>query len=85
VGAHHDGLGARDGAGEARDDVARVAAHLLARVVNPDLRAHLFAILLDALGHVALLARVAVNLYEFEKKILDALLVNHVASEESDE
>jgi hypothetical protein len=80
VGGHHDRLGPGDGAGEARDDVARVAAHLLPGVVYLDVGAHLFAVLLDALGHVALVPRVAVNLYEFEQQILDALLVNHVAS-----
>ena len=54
-------------------------------IVNLCLSAHLLAILLDALGYVALLTRMAVNLNKFEKKILDALLVNHWASEESDE
>src|SRR5881398_2837507 len=53
-------------AGKARDDIAGVAADLLAGIVDFDLRAHLFAVLLDALRHVALFARMAVDLHKFE-------------------
>ncbi len=77
VRAHHDGVGACDGAGEARDDVAGVAADGRARVVDEDLGAHLLAELFDALGHLALLARDRVYLDEFEQKVFDALLVDH--------
>jgi hypothetical protein len=38
----------------------------LIMIVYQNLRAHLFAILLDALCHVSLLARVAVYLNKFE-------------------
>ena len=76
---HHDGLGRGEGAGEARDDVAGVAADLRARFVDEDLGAQLFTVSLDALGHVALLARDRVDLDEFEQKVLDALLINHAS------
>ena len=62
---------------KARDDVAGVSADFFAGVVNLDFRAHLFAVFFNALGNVALFTRVAVNLYKFEKKIFDALLINH--------
>ena len=81
VRAHHDGLGSGERARKARDDVAGVAADLRACVVNLHFRAHLLAECTDALGHVALLARDGINLYEFEQKVLDALLINHSASD----
>ena len=80
VRAHHDGLGAGERAGEARDDVAGVAADLAPSAVNLYLGAQLLADLFDALGDLALLARDRVDLDEFEQKVFDALLVNHSAS-----
>ena len=64
--AHHDRLRARKRAGKPRDHIAGVAADLLAGIVDLDLRAHLFAVLLDALRDVALFARMAVDLHKFE-------------------
>src|SRR5258707_447595 len=77
VRAHHDGIGSGNRSRKTRDDIAAVAAHCSAGVVNLDLRAHLFAILLDALGDVAFFARVTVDLHEFEQKVLDAFLIDH--------
>jgi hypothetical protein len=63
---HHDRLGTGNGSLKARDDVAGISSDLFACVVYLNLRAHLFAMLLDALGNLAFLSRVAVNLDEFE-------------------
>ncbi len=82
VRAHHDRLGIGNRAREARDDIAGVAADGTASVVDLNLRAHFLAVLLEALGDIALLARVAVYLHEFEQKILNAFLVDHLTSEE---
>src|SRR5919198_441731 len=84
VGAHHDGLGVGDRAREARDDVAGVAADLLPGVVDLDLRAQLLADPFDALGDLALLARDRVYPDEFEQKVFDALLINHLPSAAGD-
>ena len=51
-----------------------------AGVVNLDLRAHLFTILLDALSDVAFFARVTIDLHEFQQKVLNAFLVDHRSS-----
>ncbi len=81
VRAHHDRRRARNRAGKPSDHVAAVAADFFASVVNLDLRAHLLAVLLDSQRHLALFARVTIDLNEFEQKILDAFLVDHWASE----
>ena len=64
--AHHDRLRARKRAGKACDHIAGVAADRFAGIVDLDLRVHLFAVLLDALRHVALFARMAIDLHKFE-------------------
>jgi hypothetical protein len=63
VRAHHDCLRAGNRTRETRDHVAAIAAHFLARVVNFNLRSHLFAVFLDAFSDLALLARVTINLH----------------------
>src|SRR6266498_3712322 len=55
--AHHDRCGAGNRARKTRDDVPAVAANLLSGIVDLDLSAHLFAVLLKALSDVAFLAR----------------------------
>src|SRR6185437_11475747 len=66
VGRHHDRLRVPDGAGKSCDDIPGVAADGFARAVDLDLRAHLFAVLLDTLRDLAFFARVAIDLHEFE-------------------
>ncbi len=78
--AHHDGIGSGNRSRKTRDDVATVAADCGAGVVNLDLRAHPFAILLDALGDVAFFARVTVDLHKFEQKVLNPFLIDHRSS-----
>src|SRR6184192_149252 len=56
----------RKRAGKARDDVTGVAADRFAGSVDLDLRAHFFAVLLDALSDVPLFARMAIDLHKFE-------------------
>ena len=63
VRAHHDRVGVRNRTGETRDDVAGIAAHCTAGIVNLDLGAHFFTVFLDALGDIAFFARVAVDLH----------------------
>ena len=75
--AHHDRRSVRNGAGKARDYIAAVAADRTAGVVNLNLRAHFFAVFPEALGDVALLARVTIDLHKFEQQVLDAFLVDH--------
>src|SRR4051812_22705709 len=75
--AHHYGLGTRYRAGEPGNNIAGVAADLFAGIIDFDLCTHLFPILLDAQGHIAFFARMAVNLDKLEQKILDSLLVDH--------
>src|SRR5262249_15831651 len=62
---------------EACDDIAGVSAYRFAGIIDLDLRAHLFAIFADALRHFALLARVTVDLHEFQKQILNPFLIDH--------
>src|SRR5262249_47677781 len=56
---------------------AGVSADRFAGIIDLDLRAHLFAIFADALRHFALLARVTVDLHEFQKQILNPFLIDH--------
>src|SRR5205807_7889324 len=81
VRAHHDGFSARNRAREARDDVAGVAVDFFSGVINLHLRSHFFAVLLDAFGHLAFFARVAVDLHKFKQQVLDTFLVDHSSSE----
>src|SRR5437868_1094496 len=78
--AHHYWLCAGNRACESRNNIAAVAANLFAGVVDLNLGAHFFAVLLNALGDVAFFARVAVDLDELKQKILNTLLINHRTS-----
>src|SRR5437763_12990 len=62
VRAHHNWFSIRNTAGETRDHIAAIAADLFTGVVDFNLRAHFFAILLDPLGDVAFLARMTIDL-----------------------
>jgi hypothetical protein len=71
---------AKNSSGKVRDDIARIPADLFSGVIDPDFRAKTFHLSLETEGNVSFLAGETVDLDEFNKEVLESVLIDQKAN-----
>jgi hypothetical protein len=70
----------RSTAGKVSDDIAGIPADLFSGVIDPDFRAKTFHLSLETEGNVSFLAGETVDLDEFNKEVLESVLIDQKAN-----